>query len=81
MQALVKTVSGRLDLDSASVLPADTLELNDIGHVTLRLASAVPAEPYLASRSSGAFLIVDPHDGNTLAAGMVGDALLATASV
>ena len=81
VQALVKTVSGRLDLDSASVLPADTLELNDIGHVTLRLASAVPAEPYLASRSSGAFLIVDPHDGNTLAAGMVGDALLATASV
>ena len=81
VQALVRTIDGRLDLDSASLRPADTLELNDIGHVTLRLASPVPAEPYVQSRSTGAFLLIDSHDGTTLAAGMVGDALLATATV
>ena len=61
-------------------MTADTLELNDIGHVTLRLAAPIPAEQYLHSRSTGAFLLVDAQDGGTLAAGMVGDALLATRS-
>ncbi|RYJ06078.1 MAG: sulfate adenylyltransferase [Actinomycetales bacterium] len=81
VQALVKNVGGRLDLDRAELLPADTLGLNDIGHVTLRLAAPIAAEEYLHSRSTGAFLLVDPHDGTTLAAGMVGDALLSTAAV
>ncbi len=81
VQAMVKTIGGRLDLEEAQLRPADDLGLNDIGHVTLRLASPIPAEEYLHSRSTGAFLLVDAHDGTTLAAGMVGDALLATATV
>jgi sulfate adenylyltransferase subunit 1 len=75
VQAVVRDVVGRLDLDSAELGPAESLGLNDIGRVTLRLASPVVAEPYLTSRRTGAFLLIDPHDGNTLAAGMVGDAL------
>jgi len=81
VQALVKQVGGQLDLDEARLRPADSLGLNDIGHVTLRLASPIAAEEYLHSRATGAFLLIDAHDGATLAAGMVGDALLATAAV
>ena len=81
VQAMVTEVGGLLDLDSTALVPADGLALNDIGHVTLRLAAPVAAEEYLHSRAGGSFLLVDPHDGTTLAAGMVGDALLATASV
>ncbi len=81
VQAIVKQVGGRLDLDAARLQPAETLGLNDIGHVTLRLASPIAAEEYLHSRAAGAFLLIDAHDGATLAAGMVGDALLATAAV
>ena len=82
VQAMVKGIGGKLDLDNARLLPADSLELNDIGHVHLRLASPIPAEEYLHSRSTGAFLLIDAQDGGTLAAGMVGDALLdARASV
>ncbi|MFD1858542.1 GTP-binding protein [Aeromicrobium camelliae] len=81
VQALVRTISGRLDLDATELRPADTLDLNDIGHVKLRLAAPIPAEPYVRARSTGAFLLIDAHDGTTLAAGMVGDALLATATV
>ncbi|WP_229053875.1 sulfate adenylyltransferase subunit 1 [Aeromicrobium sp. Leaf350] len=81
VQAMVKQVGGRLDLDAAELQPADTLGLNDIGHVTLRLAAPIAAEEYLHSRATGAFLLIDAHDGATLAAGMVGDALLATAAV
>ena len=78
VQAMVKAISGKLDLDDARLLPAESLALNDIGHVNLRLASAIPAEEYLHSRSTGAFLLIDAQDGSTLAAGMVGDALLDT---
>ena len=78
VQAMVKAISGKLDLDDARLLPAESLALNDIGHVNLRLAAPIPAEEYLHSRSTGAFLLIDAQDGTTLAAGMVGDALLDT---
>lgn len=71
VQALVRVISGKLDLDSFELEPASSLELNDIGSVQLRLASALPLEPYAAHRRTGAFLVIDPVDGNTLAAGMV----------
>ncbi|MEO6473204.1 MAG: hypothetical protein ABIR57_14485, partial [Aeromicrobium sp.] len=77
VQAIVKAVGGKLNLATADLEPADRLELNDIGHVTLRLAAPIAAEQYLVARRMGAFLLIDSHDGGTLAAGMVGDALLA----
>jgi sulfate adenylyltransferase subunit 1 len=81
VQAMVTEIKGRLDLDAATLEPADSLELNDIGYVTLRLASPIAAEEYLHARAGGSFLLVDAQDGTTLAAGLVGDALLATATV
>jgi sulfate adenylyltransferase subunit 1 len=78
VQAMVKGIGGKLDLDNARLLPADSLVLNDIGHVTLRLAAPIPAEEYIHARGTGAFLLIDAQDGGTLAAGMVGDALLDT---
>lgn len=77
VQAIVRDVVGKLDLDSATLEPAERLELNDIGRVTLRLAAPIAAEEYLVSRRTGAFLLIDAADGGTLAAGMVGDALAA----
>ena len=71
VQAIVRTIEGRLDLDDLTTVPADALELNDIGLVQLRLASPVPLADYSVSRSDGAFLLIDAHEGGTLAAGMV----------
>jgi len=75
VQAVVKDIVGRLDLDSAEIVPADSLGLNDIGQVPLKLASPVAAEDYVVSQRTGAFLLIDAHDGGTLAAGMVGEPL------
>ncbi len=77
VQAIVRDVVGRLDLDRAELEPAERLELNDIGRVTLRLAKPIAAEEYLTSKRTGAFLLINPSDGYTVAAGMVGDALTA----
>lgn len=73
VQALVRNVTGKLDLATFNVEPASNLELNDIGHAQLRLAAALPLENYLHHRRTGAFLVIDPIDGNTLAAGLVKD--------
>ena len=75
VQAVVRDVVGRLDLDTAEIVPAEQLGLNDLGQVRLRLASPVVAEEYVVSRRTGAFLLIDAHDGATLAAGMVGEPL------
>lgn len=73
VQALVRNVNGKLDLATFKVEPSSTLELNDIGHAQLRLAAPLPLENYLHHRRTGAFLVIDPIDGNTLAAGLVKD--------
>ncbi len=68
--AVVRSVDGRLDLDSLRLVGADGLALNDIGRITLRFASPLPVEDYARSRRGGAFLVIDPDDGRTLAAAM-----------
>jgi sulfate adenylyltransferase subunit 1 len=75
VQAFVRTIEGVLDLDDLHAVRADVLSLNDIGRVALRLATPVPVEDYSVSRRGGSFLLIDGHDGRTLAAGMVGAAL------
>ena len=71
VQGIVREISGRLDLDALAPVPTETLELNDIGRVALRLASPIAPDDYTTSRRTGSFLLVDPQTGGTLAAGMV----------
>ncbi len=70
--AIVRSIEGRLDLDTLATEPSERLSLNDIGQVVLRTASPLPIEDYARSRAGGAFLVIDPADGNTVAAGMAG---------
>ncbi|MBM6621284.1 50S ribosome-binding GTPase [Micrococcaceae bacterium RIT802] len=70
-RGIVTAVTGRLDLDSFATGPADTLGLNDIGTVGLKVSAPLPVEAYAANRRAGALLVIGPQDGNTLAAGLV----------
>ncbi|TFD44442.1 sulfate adenylyltransferase [Cryobacterium sp. TMT1-2-1] len=71
IQAIVPEITGRRSLDTLAIETADRLEVNDIGQATVRLASALPLETYAENRRSGAFLVIHPQDGATLAAGIV----------
>ncbi len=73
-QVIVNDIAGVLDLDALESRPAQALGLNDLGRVWLKLASPIVAETYGQSRHTGAFLLIDPSDGSTLAAGMIRDA-------
>ncbi len=71
VQATVDEITGTRDLDTLSLAHASTLVANDIGEVHVRLAADLPIEPFSTHRRSGAFLVIHPHDGATLAAGIV----------
>ncbi len=73
VQAVVDTIGGRLDLDTMGSVPSESLALNDIGRLRLRLAAPLPIEAYAVSRRGGAFLLIEPQSGATLAAGMAQD--------
>jgi sulfate adenylyltransferase subunit 1 len=70
---VVDDVPSRLDVTTLASVPAEGLALNDIGGVRVRLAEPIIADTYAASRSTGAFLLVDPTSGATMAAGMISD--------
>lgn len=71
VQGVVRELRGRLDLDAMAPVATETLDLNDIGRIKLRLATPILAENYTSSRTGGAFLLIDPQTGQTLAAGMI----------
>ena len=71
VQARIGAVTGRLDLTTLGLLPADTLSVNDIGQASIDLSRDLPVERYAQNRRSGAFLVIHPQDGATLAAGIV----------
>ncbi|HEY6031664.1 MAG TPA: GTP-binding protein, partial [Gaiellaceae bacterium] len=53
----------------------DRLELNDIGRVLLRLAEPIAADPYADNRTTGAFVLIDEATNETVAAGMIVEAI------
>ncbi|WP_328611755.1 GTP-binding protein [Amycolatopsis sp. NBC_00345] len=74
VQAIVEELTARFDEQTlSSVDSPDSLALNDIGRVRIRLAEPLGVDDYTDSPRTGAFLVIDPKDGDTLAAGLVGD--------
>ena len=57
------------------VLEGRSLGLNDLGRVKVRTSEPIAFDPYATDRTTGSFLLVDPTSGDTLAAGMVREAL------
>ncbi|HNP58559.1 MAG TPA: GTP-binding protein [Gordonia sp. (in: high G+C Gram-positive bacteria)] len=75
-QAIVGTLDVLFDeQDLLLVDSPQSLELNQIGRIAVQTAEPIVADDYGHSRESGSFLLIDPAGGNTLAAGLVGDAL------
>jgi sulfate adenylyltransferase large subunit len=70
-RAVLDEVEAKLDVRTLEDIPADGLELNDIGRVRLRLSAPLAVDEYADNRATGAFILVDEATNNTVAAGMV----------
>ncbi|MFJ5549916.1 sulfate adenylyltransferase subunit 1, partial [Streptomyces sp. NPDC093225] len=74
VRAVVKDISYRIDISTLDRRPGvEGLQVNDIGRVVLRTAEPLALDPYADNRRTGSFLLIDPADGTTLAAGMAGE--------
>ena len=75
VKAMVTELHDTLDVATLTSGATAGLALNDIGRITLRLAAPVFVDDYADDRTTGAFVLVDPVTGATVAAGMVGTVL------
>ncbi len=71
VRADIAKVGWKADLETLERLDAETLEMNDIGHITLTTHRPLVFDPYPSNRSMGAFIIIDSLTNETVAAGMI----------
>ncbi|MFT3864619.1 MAG: adenylyl-sulfate kinase [Solirubrobacterales bacterium] len=70
--AEIEDLRYRLDVDTLHRdLGAETLEVNDIGRVSIQTASPLFIDEYRLNRTTGSFILVDPGTDLTVAAGMI----------
>ena len=69
----INTLSYKVDVNTLHRSPAPTLELNEIGRVSMSLSSPIHFDAYRRNRGTGAFIIVDRISNATVAAGMILD--------
>ena len=73
VSAVVASLDSRFDEQNLATIDGpESLWLNQIGRVTLRTSQPLPVDEYSRSRRTGCFLLIDPADGATLAAGLIG---------
>jgi len=72
VKCIVESLDDRLDVSTLERVPAtEAFSLNDIGKVTIRTLEPIFADPYITSRDTGSFILVDPSTRQTVAAGIV----------
>jgi pyruvate/2-oxoglutarate dehydrogenase complex dihydrolipoamide acyltransferase (E2) component len=73
---IVEELQERLELDTMEHVPAETLEANDLGIITLLSAQPLVLEPYRENRAMGSMVLIDPATNRTVAAVMVDQVLV-----
>jgi sulfate adenylyltransferase large subunit len=73
VRATVTQLQHRVDINDLSSIPADTLELNEIGVVSLETHRPLFFDAYRRNRATGSFILIDPVSNLTVAAGMIAE--------
>lgn len=68
-------VESKLDIQSLLTHSAQSLNMNDIGTATVEVDRPLVFDAYAQSRRTGSFILIDPDSNNTVAAGMITDAV------
>ncbi|MEV4644437.1 GTP-binding protein [Saccharopolyspora sp. NPDC049357] len=74
VKAIVTEVRERLDVTTLERGPADSLGLNDVGEITVRLAQPVFCDPYERNRFTGGAVLIDESGHATVGAVLITDA-------
>jgi sulfate adenylyltransferase subunit 1 len=71
VQARIASIESRLDIHTLEALDANELAVNEIGRVVIETQQPLPVEAYVANRSGGSLIIVDPTTNRTSGALLV----------
>ena len=75
VNATIAPLKYRVNVDTLEHVPADKLEMNEIGVCALELDRVLAFEPYSVNRDLGRFILIDPMTRNTVGAGLLRFAL------
>jgi len=70
-KAKLTAIAHRVDVNSQERVPATQLAMNDIAKVSWKLAQPLFTDPYPSNRATGAFIVIDESNNNTVGAGMI----------
>jgi bifunctional enzyme CysN/CysC len=70
----ISRVHNKIAIDNFEELEADSLQFNEIGKVQIELHNLLFCDPYRCNRSTGSFILIDPHSNATVGAGMIVEA-------
>src|SRR5579863_4084956 len=73
--ATVTPLKHKINVNTLEHLPAERLELNEIGVCEMQLDRDLVFEPYAVNRSLGGFILIDRLTNNTVGAGLINFAL------
>jgi bifunctional enzyme CysN/CysC len=73
--ATIAPIKYKVNVNTLEQLPAERLELNDIGVCELVCDRPIAFEPYATSRALGGFILIDRLNNNTVGAGLLHFAL------
>ena len=75
VKAVVSRIDYRVDVNTMNHEPIQTLKMNDIAHVGIKVQQPLVCDDYQRNRSMGCFIVIDESSNNTVAAGMIGSSV------
>ncbi len=69
--ATVTALLHRVDINSLAEVPAEELQLNEIGRVSIETRQPIFFDAYTKNRTTGSFILIEPITNATVAAGMI----------
>jgi sulfate adenylyltransferase large subunit len=71
VQARVREIRYRIDVNTLEHQPVGELQLNEIGVISVESQRPLFFDPYGKNRSTGSFILIDPITNETVGAGMI----------
>lgn len=71
VKALISQIAYRVDINTLDHETVETLKMNDIGRISLKVQQPLACDPYQRNHATGSFIVIDEISNNTVAAGMI----------
>lgn len=69
--AVITKIAHKIDVNSMDPIPAEQLDMNEIGVCVVQFESPIPHDNYAQNRHMGGFIFIDRISNETVAAGMI----------